>query len=87
MARNGAATRYKWNDDQTDATLVPALGENIELTVKDAKAPDGIRKQSWHFPSRTECRQCHNPWAGEALGFTESQLRPKRRLTAASRMN
>jgi putative heme-binding domain-containing protein len=66
---------YRWNEAQTDATLVPALGENIELTVKDAKAPGGIRKQTWHYPSRTECRQCHNPWAGEALSFTEAQLR------------
>jgi putative heme-binding domain-containing protein len=65
---------YRWNDAQTDATLVPALGEDVELTVKDAKAPGGVRKQTWHFPSRTECRQCHNPWAGEALAFTEGQL-------------
>src|SRR5262245_62544163 len=55
--------------------LVPAAGEDRELTVKDAKAPGGIRKQTWHFPSRTECRQCHNPWAGEVLGFVEPQLR------------
>jgi hypothetical protein len=43
--------------------------------VKDVHAPGGVRKQTWHFPSRAECRQCHNPWAGEVLGFTESQLR------------
>ena len=73
---------YRWNDAQTDATLVPALGENVELTVKDAKAPDGVRKQTWHYPSRTECRQCHNPWAGEALGFTEGQLRRPGKLSS-----
>ena len=66
---------YRWNDQQTDATLVTASGENSELTVKDAQAPGGIRKQTWHFPSRSECRQCHNPWAGEILGFVEPQLR------------
>jgi len=65
---------YRWNDEQTDATLVPAAGQDVELTVKDPKAPGGVRKQTWHFPSRTECRQCHNPWAGEVLGFTEAQL-------------
>ena len=53
---------------------MPALGEDVELTVNDAKAPGGVRKQTWHYPSRTECRQCHNPWAGEALSFTEAQL-------------
>ena len=72
---------YRWNDQQTDATLVPAAGEDMELTVKDAKAPGGIRKQTWHFPSRTECRQCHNPWAGEALSFTEGQLRRTGKLS------
>ncbi len=66
---------YKWNEAGTDATLVPGAGEDMELTVKDDQAPGGVRKQTWHFPSRTECRQCHNPWAGEVLGFTESQLR------------
>jgi putative heme-binding domain-containing protein len=70
---------YRWNDAQTDAMLVPAAGEDVELTVKDARAPGGIRKQTWHFPSRTECRQCHNPWAGEVLGFTEAQLRPAKK--------
>jgi putative heme-binding domain-containing protein len=72
---------YRWNDAQTDATLVPALGENVELTVKDAKAPGSERKQTWHFPSRTECRQCHNPWAGEALSFNEGQLRHEGKLS------
>lgn len=66
---------YRWNEAGTDATLVPAAGADVELTVKDAKAPGGLRKQAWHFPSRTECRQCHNPWAGETLSFTEAQLR------------
>jgi putative heme-binding domain-containing protein len=65
---------YRWNDAQTDGELVPAAGDNVELNVKDTQAPGGIRKQTWHFPSRTECRQCHNPWAGEVLGFTEAQL-------------
>jgi putative heme-binding domain-containing protein len=66
---------YRWNDAQTDATLVPAAGEDLELTIKDSHSPGGVRKQTWHFPSRTECRQCHNPWAGEVLAFTEPQLR------------
>lgn len=63
---------YKWNDTQTDATLVPARGEDIELVVQE---PTGPRRQTWHFSSRSECRQCHNPWAGEVLSFTEPQLR------------
>jgi uncharacterized repeat protein (TIGR03806 family) len=65
---------YAWNDAQTDATLVPGAGENRELTVIDAKAPGGKRRQTYHFPSRTECMTCHNPWAGHTLAFTLPQI-------------
>jgi putative heme-binding domain-containing protein len=65
---------YQWDDAQTDATLVPAAGLDRELTVMDAQTPGGKRRQTWHFPSRTECLTCHNPWAGYALAFTVPQL-------------
>jgi putative heme-binding domain-containing protein len=65
---------YQWNDEQTDAALVPAAGADRTFTVVDAKAPGGKRKQTWHFPSRAQCMTCHNPWAGHALAFTLAQL-------------
>ena len=65
---------YRWNNEQTDAELVGAAGEDRPVTVVDAKAPGGRRKQTWHYPSRAECLQCHNPWAGYALAFTPAQL-------------
>jgi putative heme-binding domain-containing protein len=65
---------YAWHDEQTDAVLVPAAGADRPLTVIDAKAPGGKRKQTWHFASRAECMTCHNPWAGHALAFTLAQL-------------
>lgn len=65
---------YRWNDEQTDAVLVPAAGDNQTLMIKDAQAPGGKRQQTWHFPSRAECMTCHNPWAGHALAFTLPQL-------------
>jgi putative heme-binding domain-containing protein len=65
---------YQWNDEQTDAALVPAAGADRTFTVVDAKAPGGKRKQTWHFPSRAQCMTCHNPWAGHALAFTLPQL-------------
>ena len=49
-AATGAATRYRWNDEQTDATLVPAAGEDVELTVKDAKAPGGVAEADVALP-------------------------------------
>jgi uncharacterized repeat protein (TIGR03806 family) len=65
---------YAWNDEQTDATLVPAAGSDRALTITDAKAPGGKRQQTWHYPSRAECMTCHNPWAGHTLAFTLPQL-------------
>src|SRR5262249_32251459 len=65
---------YAWNDEQTDATLVPTAGADRTLTVSDKDAPGGRRHQTWHFPSRAECFQCHNPWTGYTLAFTHSQL-------------
>jgi putative heme-binding domain-containing protein len=65
---------YAWNEEQTDATLVSAAGMDRSFTVIDGKAPGGRRKQTWHYPSRAECIQCHNPWAGYTLAFTLAQL-------------
>lgn len=68
------AYSYRWNDEQTDAALVGAAGEDRVLTVTDPHAPGGRRKQTWHYPSRAECITCHNPWAGYVLAFTPTQL-------------
>jgi len=54
---------YLWNDDQTDAELVPSAGVTRSLRINDATAPDGIREQSYRVASRGECQMCHNPWA------------------------
>ncbi len=69
------AYSYHWNDDQTDATLVPAEGAETILKITDASEPGGTRVQSWRFHSRAECLRCHNPWCGTALGFQPEQLR------------
>jgi putative heme-binding domain-containing protein len=65
---------YEWNDRQTDAVLVDAAGKDRTFDVQDAGAPGGRRKLRWHFPSRTECLRCHNPWADYTLAFTLPQL-------------
>src|SRR5438132_9176906 len=65
---------YQWNDEQNEAILVPAEGSERSIVVKDANAPGGRRQQTWHFHSRAECLQCHNPWAGHLLAFRPRQL-------------
>jgi putative heme-binding domain-containing protein len=68
------AYSYRWNDEQTDATLVAAEGADELLKVKDATVPGGVRLQPWRFSARAECLRCHNPWCGTALGFQPEQL-------------
>jgi putative heme-binding domain-containing protein len=65
---------YAWNDEQSDAVLVPAAGQDRTVMVTDPRAPGGKRRQTWHYPSRAECLTCHNPWAGHTLAFTLPQL-------------
>ncbi|WP_020474345.1 PQQ-dependent sugar dehydrogenase [Zavarzinella formosa] len=62
---------YIWNDDQTDAELADAKGVDRTYTIKE---PAGERKQTWHFPSRTECTMCHTVTAKYALGVNTAQM-------------
>ncbi len=57
---------YIWNQEQTDAELAPAAGQELTLPVPS--------KQRWRVHSRTECMQCHNPWPETTLAFTPEQL-------------
>ncbi|MEZ6080680.1 MAG: PQQ-dependent sugar dehydrogenase [Pirellulaceae bacterium] len=58
---------FAWNDDQTDAELVPADGAEREL-------PGEQQKPLWQFHSRSQCLLCHNGWAETALAFRPEQL-------------
>jgi uncharacterized repeat protein (TIGR03806 family) len=53
---------YKWNDDQSDAVLLPAS----EVRT----LPSG---KSWTYPSRNECLQCHTVQSGRSLGLDVQQ--------------
>ncbi len=67
---------YRWNDDQTDATLVPVDGAQQTFQVSE----NGVaRTQTWTFPSRLDCQTCHNSVGGPVLSFNTRQLnRPGR---------
>jgi putative heme-binding domain-containing protein len=58
---------YAWRDDQTDADLVPAEGDEREVTIEG-------RKLVWPLHSRSQCRLCHSTWSEFALGFQPEQL-------------
>jgi uncharacterized repeat protein (TIGR03806 family) len=65
---------YKWNSEQTDATLVAFDGDSDTFEVADTSQPDGRREQVWRYPARTECLVCHSRAAGFLDGFTPLQL-------------
>ena len=62
---------YKWNPAQTEATLVAEAGETETITINDNGTS---RPQTWRYPSRSECMQCHTPVGGLALSFNTAQL-------------
>lgn len=37
--------------------------------------PVQAQEIKWRFAARSECRICHTPWSGDAMGFLEHQLR------------
>ncbi len=61
---------YLWNDEQTDASLLDAA------VTKDyrIKTPRGETTQSWYFPSRADCMNCHTRAAGFVLGLNTRQM-------------
>ena len=65
---------YIWNDEQTDATLVAADGTDRIFTIQDSSLPKGSREQSWRYPSREECMDCHSRAANYVLGLTTLQM-------------
>jgi glucose/arabinose dehydrogenase len=68
-----AAYSYRWNDEQTDAELLPASGDDREFELKSASG-DAIPTLTWRYPSRTECLTCHSRQAGFALGMNVWQM-------------
>ncbi len=57
-----AGYSYEWNDLETDATL---------LAGNKSKQVGG---QTWFYPSRSQCMQCHTAIAGRTLGPEIGQL-------------
>ncbi|MGH1363701.1 MAG: NPCBM/NEW2 domain-containing protein, partial [Calditrichia bacterium] len=62
---------YKWNADGTEAFLL-LDGDIRDLTV--TRTNGSTYTQTWDFPSRQQCMDCHNSVAGYALGVKTRQL-------------
>jgi uncharacterized repeat protein (TIGR03806 family) len=53
---------YEWNDQETDATLLPSSKTRQ------------VGAQAWYYPSRADCGSCHSGAAGRSLGLEDGQL-------------
>ena len=77
-----AGYSYRWNAEQTDATLVAKDGEDADFAA-------GLRgpgpRQKWRFPSRAECMACHSRAASFVLGVTGIAVEPGSRLRRGAR--
>ena len=65
---------YRWNAAQTDADLLPDARTTADLQVMDATSPTGSRAQTYVFPSRSDCLQCHTQVSGVILGARTGQM-------------
>ena len=62
---------YKWRPDNSDAELLSSsLTEDIPIKT----AGGGTRTQTWYYPSRQNCLECHNTHTTGVLGVKTRQL-------------
>lgn len=57
-----AGYTYEWLDDQTDAIFLPSSKSKR------------VGAQTWAYPSRSDCVNCHSEAAGRSLGLELGQL-------------
>jgi uncharacterized repeat protein (TIGR03806 family) len=78
---------YRWNEEQTDAELVDAAGEDRDYDVADPAAGGGRRRVSWRFPGRAECMMCHTQPAHFVLGVSTPQMNRSIDVPGGGRVN
>jgi uncharacterized repeat protein (TIGR03806 family) len=70
-----AGYSYQWNDQGTDATLLPG------------SASKDVGGQTWTWPSRSQCIQCHSIAAGGTIGLETWQLNEDTTYPATNRLS
>jgi putative heme-binding domain-containing protein len=68
---------FAWREDQSDADLVAADGDEQEVPDPAPLVPaadKGSSKRLWQFQSRSQCMSCHSNQSEYALAFLPEQL-------------
>jgi cytochrome c553 len=65
---------YRWNDEGTDATLMPNVIDDVILQYEVTEEGGTTRMHDHVFPGRTTCLQCHAPRANGANGVQTAQM-------------
>jgi uncharacterized repeat protein (TIGR03806 family) len=66
---NWVGYSYKWNQEQTEATVLPNARDTATFQVGPSK-----RSQEWNYPSRGDCSTCHTDYSGVTLGTETAQF-------------
>jgi hypothetical protein len=89
---------YRWDDNQTDATIIGTLGTNDDGSDTNVTAMFNVKTTAgatqsitWNYPSRNDCITCHTsitpstmPTSGYTLGPETVQMN---RMVAGDAMN
>jgi uncharacterized repeat protein (TIGR03806 family) len=62
---------YKWRPDNSDADLLSA-SRTESIPIKTAAGE--VRHQTWYYPSRPDCMECHNANTSGVLGVKARQM-------------
>ena len=67
---------YRWNDQGTEAHLLQGT-DTRDITIIDPGSPGGMRTQTWQFPGRANCLECHTTAGKRVLGLNTRQINHK----------
>ncbi|MES2659063.1 MAG: PQQ-dependent sugar dehydrogenase [Verrucomicrobiota bacterium] len=74
LVRTGDGTygvSYRWNEQGTEADLVPDEGVSFNVDITDQGNPV---VQTWQIPSRSQCGTCHTAEGGHFLSLNTRQF-------------
>ena len=82
----GYGITYKWNEEDTDATLVAAEMFPSDTFLISPNHEEAL-SQVWDYPTRGQCIRCHNESAGYVLGVNTGQINKSIAISGTEKKN